>query len=197
VDSEVSSRAARFYQALLLATFLPLCWLWMMAVHELGHVAGAWLTGGTVQRVVLHPLAFSRTDVAPNPQPVVVVWAGPLVGVLLPLAMLAVWKLNNWPAVHLIRFFAGFCLIANGAYIGAGSWSAIGDAGDMLRAGSPAWTLWLFGLLTIPLGLCLWNGSGPRYGFGKTAIPIDGRTTFVTAGLLLITIVAEVVTFSM
>ena len=28
----------------------------MMAFHELGHVVGALLTGGTVERVVLHPL---------------------------------------------------------------------------------------------------------------------------------------------
>jgi predicted Zn-dependent protease len=37
-------------------------WLGMQAVHELGHVLGAWWTDGDVSRVVLHPLSISRTD---------------------------------------------------------------------------------------------------------------------------------------
>ncbi len=32
----------RFAQVLLIGTFLPLCWLAMMAVHELGHVLARW-----------------------------------------------------------------------------------------------------------------------------------------------------------
>ena len=66
---------------------LGLSWVGMMVVHELGHVIGGMLTGGTVQRVVLPVLGFSRTDVKPNPSPGIVVWAGPVIGVLLPLAM--------------------------------------------------------------------------------------------------------------
>jgi hypothetical protein len=42
-------------------------------------------TGGTVERVVLHPLSISRTDVSPNPHPVAVVWLGPIVGSVVPL----------------------------------------------------------------------------------------------------------------
>ena len=56
----------RVRQAMLIGSFLPLCWLGMMIVHEAGHVAGAMLSGGTVIRVILHPLAISRTDVDPN-----------------------------------------------------------------------------------------------------------------------------------
>jgi hypothetical protein len=41
----------RFHQILLIGTMLPLCWLGMMAVHELGHVLGAIATGGTVEKV--------------------------------------------------------------------------------------------------------------------------------------------------
>ena len=57
-----------------------LSWLWMMAVHEFGHVLHAWLSGGTVAKGVLHPLTISRTDVAPDPQPLFVVWGGPIWG---------------------------------------------------------------------------------------------------------------------
>jgi len=79
----------RLEQIVLIGTFLGFSWLAMQAVHELGHVAAARLTGGTVTQVVLHPCTISRTDVSPNPRPLVVVWAGPLVGATLPL--LAYW----------------------------------------------------------------------------------------------------------
>ena len=127
----------RLHQCVLIGSFLPLCWLGMMAVHELGHVAACWATGGTVTRVVLHPLAISRTDVAPNPRPLVVVWAGPLVGVIIPLLTWGAQFSLRVPGDYLARFFAGFCCIANGAYIGVGSFDGIGDAGEMLRHGSP------------------------------------------------------------
>jgi hypothetical protein len=39
----------------------------MQAVHEFGQVAGAWLAGRQVARVVLPPLTLSRTDLAHNP----------------------------------------------------------------------------------------------------------------------------------
>jgi hypothetical protein len=63
------------------------CWLGMQAVHELGHIVGAFLSGGMVERVVLHPFTISRTDLSHNPSPALVAWAGPICGVLLPLAL--------------------------------------------------------------------------------------------------------------
>ena len=71
-------RMKRFEQVVLIVTFLGFCWLGFQAVHELGHAAGAWLSGGKVVKVVLHPCAISRTDVEPNPRPLVVVCVGPL-----------------------------------------------------------------------------------------------------------------------
>jgi len=47
---------------------VTLSWLLMQALHETGHVLGAWLTGGQVVKLVLNPLAISRTDVSPNPR---------------------------------------------------------------------------------------------------------------------------------
>ena len=146
---------------MLVGSFLPLCWLAMMACHELGHVLAAWCTGGTVTKVVLYPLAISRTDVTPNPHPLAVVWAGPVVGVLLALLVWTAFHVIRIPGTYLLRFFAGFCLVANGAYVGVGSFRAIGDAGDMMRHGAPAWILWLFGVLALPSGLLLWHRLGP------------------------------------
>ena len=75
----------------------------------------------------------------------------------------------------MVQFFAGFGLIANGAYIGVGSFGKIGDAGDILRHGSPIWSLWLFGAACFPLGLYLWNGLGPHFGLGTAAGKVDHR----------------------
>jgi Peptidase M50B-like len=181
----------RFVQCLLIVSVFLLSWLLMQAVHELGHVAAAWKTGGSVERVVLHPLAISRTDVEPNPHPLIVAWGGPIVGVLAPLVLWAAVASGRLPIAWLARFFAGFCLLANGLYIGVGSFQGIGDAGDMLRYGSPHWTLWLFGLVTAPAGLVLWNGLGPHFGIGRNAPAVNVRIAFLCAALLVLIVLLE------
>jgi len=157
----------RFHQAVLIGSTLLASWLGVQAVHEAGHVLGAWLTGGRVARVVLHPLTISRTDVAENPDPLTVVWAGPVVGVLAPLLVWSVAETLRLPGAFVLRFFAGFCLVANGAYIAVGSFDRIGDCGVMLANGSPPWSLWLFGALTVPAGFWLWHRQGPHFGLGS------------------------------
>ena len=163
----------RVWQAVLIVSTLVACWLGMQAVHELGHVVGAWVSGGRVAKVVLYPLAISRTDLAENPHPLFVVWAGPVVGVLLPLGF--------WGIAFLLRFFAGFCLLANGLYIGTGSFGRVGDCGEMLRHGSQAWQLWFFGAVTAPVGLWLWHGQGRHFGLGVAKGEVD-RTAVVVSG---------------
>jgi hypothetical protein len=128
---------SRFHQVILIVSILVLSWLAMQAVHEFGHVLGARLTGGSVAKVVLHPLTISRTDLDHNPRPLLVVWAGPLFGVLFPVGLWGLVAVYRWSAAYLFRFFAGFCLAANGGYIGAGSFLEAGDCGEMLRHGSP------------------------------------------------------------
>jgi hypothetical protein len=184
-------RMNRLLQLLLIATFLPLCWFGMMAVHELGHVIGAYATGGRVARVVLHPLAISRTDLAHNPHPLIVAWSGPVIGVLLPLVVLGVFRLAGLPGRYLVRFFAGFCLIANGAYLGAGAWAGIGDAGDLLRLGTRIGWLLAFGLLTVPAGLFLWHGLGPHFGLGKGNARVEPGAVAASCGLLLAILVLQ------
>lgn len=154
----------RLATGLLWISLVAASWLGMMAIHEAGHVLAATATGGTVVKVVLHPLTISRTDVSPNPQPLVVAWAGPVFGALAPLA---VWLVAlRWAYSYLLRFFAGFCLIANGAYLAVGVFDRVGDAGDIQRGGSPMWTLWVFGAVCVPVGFWLWHGQGRFFGFG-------------------------------
>lgn len=71
---------SRVPQAVLVVSTLWASWLGMQAVHEAGHVLGAWVTGGRVAQVVLWPLTISRTDLAENPHPAVVVCVGPICG---------------------------------------------------------------------------------------------------------------------
>jgi hypothetical protein len=63
---------------------------------------------------------------------------------------------------YALRFFAGFCLVANGLYIGLGSFNHVGDCGEMLRHGSQPWQLWIFGLLAAASGLWLWHAINVR-----------------------------------
>src|SRR5690606_28809492 len=107
-------------RCVLITATIAASWWGMQIVHELGHILAAWLTGGRVTKVVLHPLAISRTDVDPNPHPLVVVWCGPLVGAVLPLVAFAIARRCARSTVYLFRFFAGFCCVANGVYLGTG-----------------------------------------------------------------------------
>ncbi len=163
----------------------------MQAVHEFGHVVAARLTGGTVVKVILHPLAISRTDVRPNPKPLIEVWGGPIVGSLLPIALWAACAAARIRFAYLVRFFAGFCLIANGAYIGFGSFGRIGDCGEMLRYGTPIWAPWLFGALAMPAGLWLWNDMTKNFRRDSGFQPATAIETIVVDLLLLLTVAAE------
>jgi hypothetical protein len=179
----------RIHQFVLFASTLALSWFGMMAVHETGHVLGAWLTGGSVAKVVLHPLTISRTDLSYNPQPLLVVWAGPLFGVAAPLAAWIIAQLARISIWYLLRFFAGFCLIANGAYLAVGSLDNVGDAGDLLRHGASIWHLWAFGALCVPAGFLLWHRLGPHFGLGKSPRSFSIPTaygSFVTLILLIV-----------
>ena len=179
-------------RVLLIIVLLPLCWLWMMIVHEAGHTLGAWLTGGEVTAVVLHPLEISQTDVVPNPRPLIVAWMGPLFGALAPLGAWLVARAARVRAEHVARFFAGFCLVANGTYIGSGPLMRAGDAADMLRYGSQAWMLYAFGAVASVAGLATWHRLGPRFGFGPQARSISSNEVLGLAALLGATVVAEV-----
>jgi hypothetical protein len=177
----------RLHQGILIVSTVLGSWLGMQAVHEFGHVGGAWLTGARVAKVVWHPLTISRTDLADNPRPLAVVWAGPLVGVLVPLVFWGIAGALQVPGAFLLRFFAGFCLIANGAYIAGGSFDGIGDCGEMLRHGSPIWLLWLFGTATVPAGLWLWHEQGPHFGLGTARGQVKAGVTYASlVGLLLL-----------
>jgi hypothetical protein len=183
----------RLEQVILIVSFIPFSWLAMQAVHELGHVLGALVSGGEVASVILHPLTISCTILSRNPKPLLVVWAGPVIGVAIPLFVFLIAKTFRIPGTYLFRFFAGFCLVANGAYIGLGAFSGLADAGDMLRHGSYKWHLILFGLIAFSIGLYLWNGLGPKFGLGKEKGEVSRPAAYVSLALFIILSAVEII----
>jgi hypothetical protein len=181
----------RACQVCLIVSTLALSWLGMMIVHEAGHVLAAWLGGETVQRVVLYPLAFSRTDATHDRHPLLLIWGGPIVGSVVPLIALGVVRWFRLGVRDLFQFFAGFCLVANGLYLGIGSFTGAGDAGDLERFG--CFRVWLvaFGLLTAPLGLYLWNGLGPHFGLGRSTGRVSRKEALAMLALLVVIVIVE------
>ena len=138
------------------ATVLVWWWL-MMAVHELGHVLGCCLSGATIEAVVLWPWTISETVRSGSAAPLLDTWAGPLFGAGLPVVLW--WALRRRPfdLRTWVGGWAGFCLVANGVYLGVGWLDQVGDAGDLLRLGMPAYVLALSGAVLVAAGLALWH----------------------------------------
>jgi hypothetical protein len=190
----MTTHTTRCFQVLLVFSAIGLSWLGMMATHELGHIIHARLSGATVTGVVLHPLAISRTDVSPNPHPLCVAWGGAVWGCLVPLGALAFAWLIARQYAWLARWFAGFCLIANGAYLAGGSVLSSGsadDAGTLLAHGAARWQLVAFGLPAIAAGLYLWNGLGHHFGLGSAKGKVDRHAAIVTLALWIVVIAIE------
>jgi hypothetical protein len=176
----------RFNQILLLVSILWIAWLLMMLVHESGHVLGAIVTGGMVRRFIWHPAVLSRTDVFPNPHPVIEVWAGPVFGSIALLIIALFAHLLRLRIDYLIWAIAGFCLIANGAYIGIGSIFPVGDGKELIAFGTPRWILALFGLITVLPGFYIWHRISPRFGLGKAPLPVRASHVFCITTLAIL-----------
>ena len=43
-----------------------------------------------------------------------------------------------------------------------------------------AWQLWLFGVITVPIGFALWNGQGSHFGLGRDDKPVSPRIAWGT-----------------
>ena len=86
--------------------------------------------------------------------------SGAVFGSILPCLLWLFVRLLRAKTAYLFRFFAGFCLIANGAYIGF-DFSVTGptDAGVLIEHGANRLVLVLFGILCLSGGLFLWHGQ--------------------------------------
>ena len=148
-------------QIIILFIAAILSWYGMMAVHEAGHCFGAIVTGAKIEAVEIPIIGFSRTDFSGGNSPFFVVLAGPLFGVLIPLILLLFIKNVSNRIKHVLQFFVGFCLSANGAYLGMDAFLRGGDCRQLVQFGSPVWILVSLGMISFGCGLYLWHRMGP------------------------------------
>lgn len=145
-------------------------WYAMMMVHELGHVIAAWVTGSRVETVRVPWFGFSQTVVSTSDWPRAIVVGGPAFGAVAPLgvwlATATVGRLYRSGWSILARFFAAFCLLANGVYMASAVLLPVGDAEELIRLGVRAWTLAVPGGIAAAGGLALWNGMSRKIGGG-------------------------------
>src|SRR6185437_10962113 len=179
----------RVPQGTLILSTLCGSWLGMMALHEFGHVLHAWLSGGAVTGVDLPLVGFSQTHVSPNPHPQFVAWGGAVWGSLLPLVL---WlATRHWARrqAFLAAFFAGFCCLANGAYLAAGSFlgatSDADDAHELLGPGAARWQLIAFGVIAGAVGIRLWHGLGSSFGLGAAQGVVDRKAVAAAVGAFI------------
>ena len=119
-------------------------------LHELGHALGYWLSGGTVNAIVMeaplpagHVWGSSSSRFMP-------VWGGIAFGALItPVPLLTARCLSRRSPVRFAAMMvAAFCLAHNGMYLFVGSILPFADASNMISLGAPRWLLFL---LSIPL----------------------------------------------
>ena len=120
----------------------------MTFVHESGHIIGGWCCGGTLKDADLWPwhLPYSLFD--PDPRPLVTLWAGPILGVVLP-TLLALVIRRDWA-----WFIANFCIIANGVYLAVAWWSGdrFLDTQMLLANGASPFAIGTYCVITIAVG---------------------------------------------
>ena len=120
----------------------------MTTVHELGHIICGLGFGGTLTETDLLPWHLPYSFFEPDPHPLVTLWGGPILGVLIPVALALVIR-TNW-----MGFIANFCVLANGAYI-AIAWASGDrhlDTPKLLEHGAHPISIALYCLLTIGFG---------------------------------------------
>jgi hypothetical protein len=120
----------------------------MTFTHEMGHIIGGTCCGGTLVSADLVPWRLPYSIFAPDPFPLVTLWAGPIIGVVTPVAI-AIIVQRDW-----VWFIANFCVLANGAYIATAYFSSDRylDTPKLLEHGASPVTIAVYCVLTIGFG---------------------------------------------
>jgi hypothetical protein len=121
-------------------------------LHEVGHVAAAWATGGVVREFVVHPFSSSYVEIEPDPAPLVTHAAGVLLGpAVAVLAALLCPRRAPSPLPLLLGLTAACACAASGIYVVIGTVLDEGDPATLMQLGWPA--VWLVGGGVV--GLCV------------------------------------------
>lgn len=142
-------RVLRFVLLLLLS------WCVMTFTHESGHVASGLACGGTLLHADLAPWSLPHSHFHPDPYPLVTLWGGPVLGVLVPLALAAALR-RKWS-----WFVAHFCVLANGCYLAAAWFTGESrlDTAKLLAAGASPWAIGVYCAATIAAGYVGFRGA--------------------------------------
>lgn len=130
------------------AILLIVSWVVMTFTHEMGHIVGGTCCGGTLKTADLLPWHLPYSIFEPDPRPVVTLWSGLILGVLVPVGLAMVIR-QEW-----MWFVANFCVLANGAYI-ATAWQSgerYLDTPKLLEHGVSPIAIGLYCILTIGFG---------------------------------------------
>lgn len=138
----------RIQRASQLIGLLIVSWCVMLSVHECGHMLCGWSCGGSLQSFDLAPWRLPYSFFEPDPQPLITLWGGPILGALIPMIVASALK-RDWA-----WFIAYFCVLANGTYL-ATAWLSGDrylDTPKLLEHGAHPASIVLFCLLTIGIG---------------------------------------------
>lgn len=155
----------KFRRLSLLGLLLVAAWTVMTFTHELGHLMGGFVGGAKLTSVDLAPWRLPYSIHSPDPYPLLTLWAGPILGVTVPMS-LAAFVRSGWAWL-----IADFCLLANGCYL-ALAW-LFGDrwldTARLLDAGThPAWIA-AFCVITIAIGYVRFRADCVRLMDGTSA----------------------------
>jgi hypothetical protein len=131
-----------------LLVLLVASWCVMTTTHEVGHLVGGWLGGGTLREADLAPWRLPYSVFDPDPRPLLTRWSGPLLGAAVPL--IVAWLVRRpW-----MWFIAHFCVLANGVYLAAawGSGDRFLDTPQLLEHGAHPATIAVYCAITIGFG---------------------------------------------
>jgi len=165
---QLSQRPARaaYFAVLLIAS-----WCVMTVVHESGHIACGWGAGGTLCEADVAPWHLPHSSFDPDPQPLVTLWGGPVLGVGVPLAF-AILVRRGW-----MWFIAYFCMLANGSYL-ATAWVSGErdlDTPRLLQQGAHPAAIVAFCVLTIAGGYIGFRNRCIRALSPARQIPVEPR----------------------
>ncbi len=123
-------------------------WGVMTFVHESGHLICGFACGGTLTSADLLPWRLPYSFFEPDPHPLVTLWGGPILGVVIPTAFAFALR-KNW-----MWFIANFCLLANGSYLAAAwvSGDRYLDTPKLLEHGAHPISISIYCFLTIGFG---------------------------------------------
>jgi hypothetical protein len=136
------------HRVLHLVGLLIASWCVMAIVHESGHIVCGWSCGGRLQSADLRPWQLPYSLFEPDPHPLVTMWGGPVLGVVVPLALARLIR-QDW-----IWFIAYFCLLSNGLYLATAWWTGDRylDTAKLLEHGAHPLSIATYCLLCIGFG---------------------------------------------